>query len=103
LCIRQDNIDLSNKTIISRKIKKRKKKTKILTQLKKDVAIRNLKNQIVVKFDQITATNKNKCAIVVDKNNKRSINTIIVNKDNTKSKSSYLSILQTEIRNCKTF
>jgi len=49
--VRQDNIDLLDKAIISREVEKREKKTKILLQSKKDVAIRNLKNQIVVKFN----------------------------------------------------
>jgi len=41
--MRQNNINLLNKVTISKEIKKQEKKTKILTQLKKDVATRNFK------------------------------------------------------------
>ena len=52
-------------------------------QLKKDIVIRNLKKQIIIKFKHFTITNRNKLIIVINKNSKHStINTIIVNKDN---------------------
>ena len=92
-----------DEAMMSKKIKKREKKTKILTQLKKDVAARNFKKQIVVKFQHFTIANKNKRIIVVDEDDKRFIiNTIIVDEDNVKSKSSYLFMLQTKIRNRET-
>jgi hypothetical protein len=43
LCVRQDNIDSLDEVVMSKKIKEREKKAKILTQSKKDVAIKNLK------------------------------------------------------------
>ena len=36
--------------MISKEIKKWEKKTKVLTQLKKDVVVKNFKKQIVIKF-----------------------------------------------------
>jgi len=64
LCVRQDNINILDEAIISREIEKREKKTKILTQSKKDVAVRNVRNKIAIRFNQIT--NKNKLIIVVN-------------------------------------
>jgi hypothetical protein len=43
LCVRQDDIDSLDEVVMSKKIKEREKKAKILTQSKKDVAIKNLK------------------------------------------------------------
>jgi hypothetical protein len=50
LYVQQNDMNLLNKAMINKEIEKREKKTKILTQLKKDVAIKNFKKQIIVKF-----------------------------------------------------
>jgi len=41
--VQQDDMNSLDEAMMSKKIKKREKKTKILTQLKKDVAARNFK------------------------------------------------------------
>ncbi len=100
LCVRQDDMDPLDEAVMGKEIEEREKKAKALTQSKKDVAARNLKEQIVVKFQHFTIANKDKRTIVVDENDERfTINTIIVDGDDAKSKSSYLFMLQIEIRN----